>query len=70
MKQRAEIYRDNSLTKLLEVPIQLRSIKEILMKYRDAKELWEIDTKTTYKWITNLTIKKNKNKVEQKQIKY
>ena len=52
LKQIKDIYNNNKLSKLLEVPRTLRSIKDLLVRYRDAIELWEIDTKTTYKWLT------------------
>ena len=54
--------------KCLEVPRKLRSIKDLLLKYRDEKQLWEIDNKTTYKWLIDSTINKEKNSVEQKHI--
>ena len=50
------------------MPRKLISIKELLNKYRDSKELWKLDTKTTYKWITSNTINMIKSKLEQDNI--
>jgi hypothetical protein len=36
-----EIYRNNKIMKLLEVPRKFQYKKEIIVKYRDIKMLWE-----------------------------
>ena len=60
MKQRQDRYKNNRLKKLLEEPRKLRSIQDLLFKNRDKEELWEIDTKSKYKWLAKYTINKEK----------
>ena len=45
------IYTDNKLVKKIDTPAQYKGIKEILYKYRDIKELWELEKHKTFDWL-------------------
>jgi hypothetical protein len=64
LKNRQEIYRNNSLTKLIETPKRLNNIKEILIRYRENKELWEGENKKTYSKLREVVNKNNRCKIE------
>jgi hypothetical protein len=64
LKNRDDIYKNNSLTKLIEIPKRLNYIKEIIIKYRENKELWEGDNKETYGKLRELINKNKRCKIE------